>query len=450
MANFDVAVGITQAGINNTLQSFFKNPTAQTKIFNQHISKQVGGIEASVDFSILDSPKLVLAPPSQEKWLASRGIDGKLETGSPPQSNIFQVNVAQVKVSGTISGVTVSSTGEIDVYGSFSLVDNVLKVLGISVWIDESKWKNNGFTKLIVNAIIIPHALKTINNLLNAIPFPQIPSTYTTTGFKNPIMDIVNDNEIVIATSLASSPDINLDSYVPPVNKDIYLQADLELINSVLAKELDNYKFDENSSNDDKKAKSSAEIKGTVKSVRANIIGNSTYANLNITDLSGYGELSGLGATIAKTILCPIGTAIDAASNPKSWDKIVSSFNISYKPNPLSVPVSLKVSPSESVEVSLGEIESIQIIASPKWSGVVGSILATAVAAFGDLLSAIFKGKIINKIIKGKVQNLEVYKRAAITKQLDGVNVTLVGEVGAALIPQDNDLVVEGFTISFA
>jgi hypothetical protein len=449
MAVFDIAVGMTQRGLNDMLTSLFGNPVAQSKIFTQHFSQSVDGISVTVDVVMQKCPSVVLAPPSTAKWQQSYGIDGTQQTGQPPAGNVFQVLVPSLKVSGTVAGIAVSASDDIEVYAEFSLAKNVLDITGLSVWVDESTWAKYGITKAIVNGIIIPYALNTINKLLNAIPFPQIPAEYTTTKFQNPVMDITNNNELVIATSMQSSPATNLDSYSPPNSQDAYLQAGLNLINAVLTEKLANMPLKASDSTGNSAANSSAEIQGTLKSVTAKIQGTRTLVSIQITDISGYGELGGTVTAIAKTVLCPIGTAIDAISNPSTWDKVISSFSITYTPDPLDIPFKVEVSSTETVLLSIGEVDSVQIIAAPKWSGVIGSTLAALAAGFVDLLSAIFKGKIVNEIIKRAAQNIEVYKSATITKQIEGINVQLSATPGAALVPQDTTLIVEGFNVSF-
>lgn len=451
MAVFDIAAGITQKGLNSTLAGLFANPVAQAKIFTQKFSQTIEGITVSVEVVMQNSPVTVLAPPSVAKWQASYGADGKPQTGQPPAGNVFQVLVPSLKVSGTIAGVTVAGSDDIEVYANFSLVKNVLTVTGLSVWVDESKWQKDGITKAIVNGLIIPYALNTVNKLLNAIPFPQIPTEYTTTKFQDPVMDITNNNELVVATSMQSGPATSLDSYTPPASTDIYLQAGMSLINTVLAEQVSKIQqpLKAKDSTGDSAANASAEIQGTLNSITGKIKDGKTVASINITGISGYGELAGTATAIAKTVLCPIGTAIDAISNPGTWDKVVSSFSIEYKPDPLDIPFSVKVSDTESVQLSIGELDSVQIIAAPKWSGVIGSTLAALAAGFVDLLSAIFKGKIVNEIIKNAAQNIQVWKNATVTKQIEGINVTLAATPGAALVPQGSSLIVEGFNVSF-
>lgn len=451
MAIFDIAVGITQNGIDSTLVSLFRNPIAQSKIFTQKFSQTIEGITVSVDVVMQNSPTTVLAPPSVAKWQGSYGADGTQQTGQPPAGNVFQVLIQNLKISGTIAGVPVGTSGNIEVYADFSLAKNVLTVTGLSVWIDESKWAKDGITKAIVNGLIIPYALNTVNKLLNAIPFPQIPTEYTTTQFQDPVMDITNNNELVVATSMKSSAPTNLDNYTPPPSIDIYLQAGLSVINTVLAEQVAKIPvpLKEKGTTGDSAANASAEIQATFNSITGKIKDGKTVASIQITNISGYGELGGTATAVAKTVLCPIGTAIDAISNPSDWDKVVSSFSINYQPDPLDVPFSVTVSSTESVQVSIGEIDSVQIIAAPKWSGVIGSTLAALAAGFVDLLSAIFKGKIINLIIKNFAQNIEVWGNATVTKQIEGINVALSAVPGAALVPQGDSLIVEGFNVSF-
>jgi hypothetical protein len=451
MASFDIAVGITQNGLNSTLASLFSNPVAQSKIFKQAFSKDIDGITVSIELVMQHLPSTVLAPPADTKWQQSYGADGKQQTGQPPAGYVFQALIPNLKVSGTIAGVQVSGSDNIEVYGKFSLVKNVLTVTALSVWIDESKWEKSGITKLIVNALIIPYALNTVNKLLNAIPFPQIPTEYTKTTFQEPIMAITNNKELVVATSMQSSPATKLDHYTPPGFTDIYLQAGLSVINTVLAEQVAKLPvpMKASGSTGDSAAKASAEIKATFKSVTGNIREGKTVAGIHITDISGYGELSGTATAIAKTVLCPVGTAIDAISNPKDWDKVVSSFSIQYKPDPLEIPFSVKVTGEESVQLSIGKIDSFQVIATPKWSGVIGSALAAMAAAFVDLLSLISREKIVNAFIQLYGQNIEVWKNAIVTNEIEGINITLSAEPGAALVPQGDSLIVEGFTVSF-
>jgi hypothetical protein len=393
----------------------------------------------------------VLTPPADAKWQNSYDADGKQKTGRPPAGNIFQALIPNLKVSGTVAGIPVSASDNIEVYAEVTLKKNVLKVTALSVWVDESSWAKFGFTRMIVNGVIIPYALRTVNNLFNAIPFPEIPTKYTTTTFQEPIMVITNNNEVVVATSMQSSAATKLDNYTPPANIDIYLQAGLSVINTVLAEMVAKLPapWIASGSTGDSAAKASAEIQATVKSVTAKIQEGKTAVGINITDISGYGELSGTATAIAKTVLCPVGTAIDAISNPSTWDKIVSRFSIEYKPNPLNVPFSVKVTAEESVQVSVGEIVSFQVIAAPKWSGVIGSTLAAVAAGFVDLLADISREKVINAFIQLYGQNIEVWKNATVTKQLEGINITLSAKPGAALVPQGDSLVVEGLTVSF-
>jgi len=450
MANFDVAVGLTQKGLKTTLEAFFKNPTAQSKIFTQNFSQDVGGISVVMKLAIQITPEVVMTPPSATKWQESYNASGTHPVGPPPASNVFQVILSSIKISGTIAGIPVEGTNGLEIYGQFSLVKNVLTVTALSVWLDESGWAKDGITKAIVNAIIIPYGLNTVNKLLNAIPFPQIPKDYTTTEFQDPILGITNSNQLVLATSMKSSPVTDLSNYTPPASEDIYLQVALTLINAVLKEKLGGYKLDESDKKGDSAAYASAEIKATLTSIAGKISNGKTLASLNITGISGYGELGGTATAIAKTVLCPIGTAIDAISDPKNWDKIISNFDIAYTPDPIDIPFTVKVTSTQSVELSIGQVGPIIVIAAPKWSGVIGSALAAMAAGFVDFISVLFATKIVNGLISSHGQNIQVLQNASVQTSVEGITITLTAETGAALVPQGDNLIVEGFTISFS
>lgn len=449
MANFDIAVGLTQSGLNSTLASLFGNPTAQAKIFTQSFSQTVGTIPVNVTLTIDSAPTIVLAPPDTTHWQQSYNSKGQTQTGTPPSDNVFQVLISRLSVSGTLAGVPISGSTSFQVYAQVTLTNNTLSFAALSVWLDESEWNKMGITTVIVNAIIIPYALDTANKLIGAISVPSIPSS-AGVSFQDPILGITNANELVVATSLTSSPAPSLNSYTPPTGLNVFVQSGVNVINGVLASQIGNYAFDESTKRGDSAAYASAEIKGTVQSVTASISSGTTNANISLTNVSGYGELGGTATAIAKTVLCPIGTAIDAISNPSDWDKVIANFGITYTPDPLSVPFSLTVNAGGDVLLSVGQISSVTLIFSPKWSGVIGSTLAAVAAGFADLVTSIFKEKVVNPFISKYAQNIKVWSNPSVSTQVEGITITVSANAGAALTTQGDNYIVEGFTVSFS
>jgi hypothetical protein len=454
MASFDVAVGMTQNGLNSTLSNLFANPVAKAMIFTQTVKKTIKGIDVDLTVTIQASPTVVLSPPTEQQWQGSYGPNGTQETGTPPTNNVFQVIISAFNVKGTIAGVDVDGTEGIQVYAQLSLVNQILSVSALSVWIDESTWDKHGITKFIVNGVIIPYAIDTINNILNAIPFPQIPPDFTSQKFQNSIMQIVNNNELVVATAVEGAPQPDLSGYVPPLSEDVYLQAGIIFINNVLAEKLYKFPFDETASTGDSTAKASAHIQGEIIRAIGLIEGPSDIAvAIDADNITCYGELSGIATAVAKTVLCPVGTAIDAISDPDNWDKVVATFGVQYEPVPLIIPLTVNVTKEEDagyVELSIGDINYVKIIAQPKWSGVIGSTLAAMAAGFVDFISGTFQTNIINKIIKDQAQHVKVWKNPSVDKTIQGIKITLSAEEGAALVPQAPGLIVEGFKIAFS
>lgn len=449
MANFDVAVGLTQKGLNTTLAGLFGNPTAQSKFFTQSFSQTVGGIPVDITLKIDSAPTIALTPPATTYWQQSYNAQGQMQTGNPPSGNVFQVLISSLSVSGTVAGSPVSGSTSFQVYAQFTLANNALSFNALSVWLDESSWNKMGLTTLIVNAIIIPYGLNTVNKLLSAISIPQIPA-FAGISLQTPILGITNANELVLATSMTtgSAPDLN--NYNPPAGLDIFMQVDLAITNAVLASQINNYPFNESAKTGDSTAYASAAIKGTVQTVTTSISSGVTNANISITDISGYGELGGTVTAIAKTVLCPIGTAIDAISNPSTWDKIISSFSITYSPDPLTVPFSLAINTDGDVLLSVGQLSSATLIFAPKWSGVIGSALAAMAAAFTDLVMLIFKEKVVNPFISRFAQNISIWSNPSVSTELDGITIKISPNTGTALATKDDTFIVEGFTVSFS
>lgn len=449
MANFDIAVGLTQKGLNTTLASLFGDPKAQNGIFVQHFKQTVSTIPVDITLTIGAAPTVVLAPPSATFWQQSYNAQGVLQTGNPPAGNVFQILISDLTTSGTVSGTPVSGSTSFQVYAKFSISGSTLSLQALSVWLDESTWDKMGITKLIVNAIIIPYALNTVNKLISAISIPTIP-TFAGVTLQTPIAAITNANEIVVATSMKSNPAPTLSSYTPPTGLDVFLQAGVDIINTALASEINNYTFDESAKTGDSAAYASAEIKGTVQTVTASLSSGATNVNVTVTGISGYGELGGTATAIAKTVLCPIGTAIDAISNPSDWDKIVASFGITYSPDPLEVPFTVNVNKDGDVLLSVGQLNTVTLIFAPKWSGVIGSALAVVAAGFADLVTSIFKEKVVNPFISKFAQNINVWSNPSVSTQLEGITITLSANTGAALTNQNDTYLAQGFSFSFS
>lgn len=453
MSNFDVAAGMTQSALNTTIADLFKDPVAQSKLFNGTVTKKLGDLgDVTMQYQIVAVPTSELKPPTQQEWDAAYKIkDGE----KMPTGNVFQLLMPDVK--GTITYATVAplkAEGEIKVYGVFEVVSNKLSLTPKAVWIDETKF--SAWDKVIVNGILIPKILEIATSTLSGIPLPAIPE-FAGLTFQDYVAQIVNDNEIVVATSLTGGSAPSLDAYKNP-GQDIYAITDFTVINQILDNEVKGVSKTEKDKTGSSGWYAAGSISATVKSISASAKGSDIKLSLGLKDVSGYGELGGTGVGVTKAILCPIGAAADAIANPKDWDKVISSFNITYKPDPVDVPVSFDAKTetvnnkaTQHLQVSVGKIDKIEVIAAPKWSGsVTGTVLATAAAAFIDLLTAIFQGLILNAILKKNAQHINVYTIPQISKTVEGIKISLSIPDGQVASVVDSNYIVQNFNINFS
>lgn len=454
MSNFDVAVGMTQTALDSTLADLFKNPVAKSKLFSGEVTKSLGSLgEVKMVYEIIKAPTIVLKPPTSKQW----GEAHKIKKGEKlPTGNVFQLLMSDVKGTVTYEGTDpIKAEGAIYVYGVFEVANNRLSLTPKAVWIDESKF--SAWDKVIVNGILIPKILEIADSLLSGIPLPAIPS-YAGLTFQDIVAEIVNDNELVGATALKGNDAPDLSGYQNP-GQSIYVISDFSVINKVLDKEVVGLKVKRKKKKGSDAWYTAGSITATVKSISASAKNNKILIHIGLKKVSGYGELGGTGVGITKAVLCPIGAAADAIANPSDWDKVISSFNITYKPDPLGVPVTFDAktensggeNPEQYLQVSVGNLSSVEVIAAPKWSGsVTGTVLATAAAAFIDLLSVIFKGLIVNDILKKDAQNINVYKIPAIQTSVDGVKIDLAVPDGQLATLSATGQLVQNFTINFS
>lgn len=442
MSYYDVAVGINQNGLNTTMNSFFSSSTAQQKIFNGNVTETLGSLGAvNLAYQVKTSPAASLAPPSQADWDLSYKATG---VTTMPASNVFQLTLNTVAIQVTYGKSTLKADGLIKAYAHYTLANNVLTLTPLAVWIDESAFSS--IDKMIVNKILIPEILKLVTASLASIPLPQIPD-FAGQTFQPPIAQIIDATALVAATASGATP-VDLSGYTSPA-QDIYVLLNARLLNSVLANVVDGQTVKEEGS----KGPASGRISATVTSLVAGIDNGNTEISVSLSDVSGYGELAGTGVGVAKAVLCPIGAAMDAISNPSDWDKVISNFSISYSPDPLPVPVTLTASTSDgkqSLSVAVGTLSSIQVTAAPQWSGsVTGTVLAAAAAGFVDLLSVIFGKLIINKVLASHAQNINVFTLPDISTSIEGITVQLVIPDGTIAAVHGTSEWIQPFSVKF-
>ena len=435
MSHYDVAAGVSSAGLNDTVGKFYQNPIAQQKIFSGTIVKTLDVIgEVTLTYQITAVPVVQLAPPSPAKWDGSQRTPPNLPM---PPDNMFQLGLTLKGTAAIGSAAPIAAEGPIEVYGQLAIADNLLSLPPLAIWIDESSF--SPWDQLIVNKILIPQALAIATQALSSIPLPTIP-TFLGLTFQPPIAAIVYNSEIVVATTLVDGGATDLSGHTAP-GISMYVMSGLRPVNaglSTVVAELPNpIKKDAKTGSDAWYA--AARISTQVRSLVAGYGGPSLQVAVDVDNTSGYGELGGEGVGVVKAVLCPIGTAIDAIDNPQNWDKVIAQFGITYTPRPLPIPLSFAVvmgKKNQVIQASIGELDKFTPIFTPQWSGeIIGTILATAAAAFLDLVSVTFGTLITNDILGKYAQDISLYDVPRIATSVEGITLELRVPDGTALTP---------------
>lgn len=450
MSKYDIAAGASQSGLNSLVSQLYGKPAVRNNLFKGTVTKQIDVIgTVTVAYDLKTAPTFVLSPPTAAQWTASERRDPSITTAPP---NTIQLVLSDLGGSASIAGSQpLPAEGPVTIYGIVKVANGTATIEVEALLIDEKSFSD--WDKAIVNLILIPELFTLADSLIPGIPLPQLPSLG---GLKfQPLAVGVQTSGIVTASTIEGGGTTDLTGFTWPL-QPLFMLASLNAVNKFFASEVTGTYKEE-----DSKGPSGWTASGSVTASDLTVVAviNGTTVDLNISgSFSAYGELSGVGVGITKALLCPIGAAADAISDPSGWDKVVSSFDLKYSPNPMPVPVTFAAAaPSgnpltQSITATVPSNElpsSIKLIVAPTWSGsVTGSALAAAAAAFVDLISAIFGKLIITDLVNKYGSKSFSLPSSEMTKTIslpEGVSVTLAvaAAVGPALQPMGTDQLLQ-------
>ena len=448
MTSFDIVAGTTTPGLDQLASSLYAVPAARTGLFKGSLKQSVAPFgDVVLTYDVLAAPTFVLEPPTVAQWQAAQKLD---PTQPRPTTNALQVVFSSVSGSVTIgTSAPIAATGAFTVFATLAVSDGTAALTPVAVYLDESSFST--WDKIIVNAILVPQALKLAAKLLT-FALPPIP-TFLGLSFQ-PVVAAVQSDCVIAGVSLAGGAPTVLDGVVPPTGMDVFAMVSLTAVNQALANEVNGQTYTEKGQS----GPSGWYAAGQIKAAAVHLVISAVDTTLHVAvdgSFSGYGELGGVGVGITKAALCPIGAAADAIANPGDWDKVVASFDIQYSPSPLDVPVTLAAAAPDSsghqaIEVSIGQLGSVSLIYKPTWSGsVTGTVLSAAAAAFTDLVMSLFGKLIVNDLLKKHGQNITVYTLPPLAQTVDGVTATLtVGAQALTVLP--GAIVAQPFQLTFS
>jgi hypothetical protein len=429
MSQFDIAAGISEKALNQLVSDLYKKPVAKQKIFSCSGTEAIEDIgEIAYSIVVNEAPTFDLVMPGDNDWNKAVNPGGKPK----PVADGLQLILGSATGSVSIDkDEPVTATGKISLFGKLNTGDPINPYMEVeAVLLDESSFSE--LDKELVNQVLIPKALEMANKLLKSITIPAIPEV---AGLNFQAIRVAITNKcIVAATSLERPEPTDITDFWPPQGAEVFVQTNDVVANVLLAREV----AGKTHSCDGKTGSSEAyaAYKASVKILAAwlKMIGDKMIFTIAMTDMAATVEAGGVGVTVAKTVLCPIGTALDAIADPDNWDKIIGSAAVAIIPDNITAPVEVSISKVENAEkkivqmafLKIVEVTDFKVFASPTWSkSITGSALMTATAMLATLLPEKIQMMIIDKIIKDGLQNVPLFVMPDISKTIEGITISL-------------------------
>lgn len=428
MSTFDVAIGLDQTSINGVISQLFDNATLKAKIYQGNVTKDISPLgNVSLTYTVNAAPTIVLAAPAKSDWDKALPADGP----AYPASNAFQLSLSNVTVEFTVaSAKPVTAMGSISVYGTLSVANDLLNLNVQKVLLDETDF--SAVDQLIVNGIIIPQALEIAHNTVSGVAIPRIPTFNQSIGgktvaleFQDPVAGIL-DEQLIIATAIEGNAAPSLSGFTPPANKGMYLLSGINPINKVLGTVMAGYNSSGNPKTGGSAFNAEASYSVTVDTAQMAIEGSNLQISVTFDDITASAGVGGVGTAVAKTLLCPVDTAVEAIQG-KSIDKITAVVSVTVSPSPLPIPLTIAAettSGEQDAQASVGTLDDVSVTTKPEWSDVIGSTFAAGASAIMDLLTTKIQDAIVNDIIKDHLQNVDLFTIPAFSKVIEGVTVT--------------------------
>ena len=462
MTKYDVAAGVSLAGLNAMADELFKLPAAKKGLFTGTKTERIKDLgEVTVTYQVNAVPTFSFEVPTAEQWATAEKITPTTleNSGTPrPTENVVQVTFPDVSGKVTISGADQPANGKLVVIGVVKTKDNAASIEILAVDIDESNF--TAWDKVIINQMLIPQVLEMANGMLKGIPIPKIPE-FAGLAFQALALD-VEPGGIVLGSTLTGGGTTDLSGFVFPSGEDVFALTKLSTLNTLADKNVKSTYKEEDSSGGSA-FKASGRVTAKEVSLKAEINDQKKFVVNVKGKFSAFGELSGTGVGVTKAVMCPIGAAADAIADPSGWDKVSSLFGLGVSPMPLPIPIAFAAAaPSAdgkqevSANVNTDSIANIvSLSVTPKWSGsVTGSALASAASAFAALIPTVFERMILKDVLSNEVSpiSFELPKMSESISLSGGAKITatLTLDSGAALEPHGTDELLQGLNLSLS
>lgn len=232
MSQYDAALGVSAATLDQALSQLYSNQAARSALFAGQEHSEMGGSTYTAIWDILIAPSFVLEPPDDALWTASINSHGEHPTvREKPASNLLQLVFPQLKASYGKDGQTpVSGTGKVIVFATISIMGTTATLSPLAVWLDESQMK--GWDRTILNRLILPRVLEKAGQILAGFQIPPL-------SFKGidltPSQAVIAGGLFVLGASLKGSAPVNLSNANWP-SQPLFLLVSSELMTQAAQK----------------------------------------------------------------------------------------------------------------------------------------------------------------------------------------------------------------------
>lgn len=235
MGQYDVALGLSAAAINQALIQLDAKPQAHEKFFKGTVHGGSAGQEITVDWEISQVPTVTLSTPTPEQWKESIGPDGKPVAPKVPVGHLFQVSVQEVSLTG---GHSKKITGLV----LYAKIDMCADVNGVSITplaVNETGSNLEGFDRVLFNALVVPGMFRMLSDATRRLDLPPLSQIIFGKQFTfvKPVLTIAK-GYVVLATS-EEGHSLDITSAVWPEKKTAFLLAKPVFAISVMKPKID-------------------------------------------------------------------------------------------------------------------------------------------------------------------------------------------------------------------
>ena len=236
MANFDVAVGITQPAFNGLLDQYYSKDSGAMP-FKGNITKTIPLVgSVLLTWQVGVAPTVTFGAPTLAVWNAALDSSGKtnLAAGNPlPTGMMLQLCIPTLQADYTIAPAAPVGGTTQNVYGyaTVSVSGSAITITLVAIALNESNFSL--WDLLIFNGFFVPQIFTAVQTMLSVINLPTL--TYDGITLNPPAFSFASNNTLLIAASCSTTNTTPLDiSGVTWPSDTLFVLASSALINSGL------------------------------------------------------------------------------------------------------------------------------------------------------------------------------------------------------------------------